>query len=74
MATIASLRCSAECTHCGATLIFPEWSESVGARDTINIWHCAIYGNEFETTDKSVEKVSSDVELIETFLPNLLVA
>jgi len=74
MATIASLRCWAECTHCGAALIFPERSESVGTRETVNIWHCPICGNEFETTDKGIEKTPSDAELVQEFLPNLLVA
>ena len=74
MAITASLRCSAECTRCGGILIFPEWSETVAARETVNIWHCPICGNEFETTDKGVEKAPSDAELVQEFLPNLLVA
>jgi ribosomal protein L37AE/L43A len=55
-------------------LIFPEWSESVNDRQTINIWHCPACGHEFETTDNVVEQTPSDAELIEEFLPNLLVA
>jgi ribosomal protein L37AE/L43A len=55
-------------------LIFPELSETVAARETVNIWHCPICGNEFETTDKGVEKAPSDAELVQEFLPNLLVA
>jgi len=55
-------------------LIFPEWSESVSDRQTINIWHCPICGHEFETTDDVVEQTPSDAELVEEFLPDLLVA
>ena len=74
MATTASLKCSAKCVQCGTALIFPEWSESVSDRQTINIWHCPVCGHEFETTDNVVEPTPSDAELIEEFLPNLLVA
>jgi ribosomal protein L37AE/L43A len=55
-------------------LIFPEWSESVGERQAVHIWHCPVCGREFETTDNAIEQTLSDAELIEEFLPNLLVA
>jgi hypothetical protein len=74
MATTASLRCSAKCIQCGTTLIFPEWSESLGDHETIHIWHCPICGHEFETTDDVIEQKPSDAEVIEECLPSLLVA
>jgi hypothetical protein len=74
MAATTSLRCSAKCVQCGTLLIFPEWSESVGERQAIHIWHCPVCGREFETTDNVIEQTLSDAELIEEFLPNLLVA
>ena len=73
MATTASLRVSARCEQCGASLIFPDWSESANGQTT-HIWHCLVCGHEFETTDGTVEKTPTSAELVEEFLPNLLVA
>ena len=74
MATIASLRPSARCAQCGTALIFPEWSESAGGQKATHIWHCLACGNEFETRDDVIEEIPSDAELVQEFLPNLLVA
>lgn len=74
MAAIASLRHSARCAQCGTALIFPEWSENAGGQKTTHIWHCLVCGNEFETRDDGVEQSPSDAELVQEFLPNLLVA
>ncbi len=74
MAVIASLRCSAKCPQCGTALISPEWSESVGKQKTTHIWHCLVCENEFETMDDIVEQKPSEAEIIQEFLPSLLVA
>ena len=73
MATTASLRVSTRCTQCGTSLILPEWSESANGQTT-HIWHCLVCGHEFETKDNIVEKTPTSAELVEEFLPNLLVA
>jgi Zn ribbon nucleic-acid-binding protein len=74
MATTALLRHSTRCAQCGATVSAPEWSESAGEQGTIHLWHCIICGHEFETKDFGVEQKPSDAELVQEFLPNLLVA
>ena len=74
MATLAAPRHSTRCTQCGATLIFPEWSECAKDQETTCIWHCIVCGHDFETTDNIVDKAPSDAELYQEFLPNLLVA
>lgn len=73
-ASIASLRISAECDRCKTKLIVPEWSEVVGASETVHIWRCPICGNEFETIENKMVQTMSDDEVIEDFFPNLLVA
>jgi len=65
---------SAKCAQCGRTLIGPEWSENVGDGGCVHIWQCPVCSYEFETTDNVVEKTESAAELVEEFLPNLLVA
>ena len=71
---MGSLRHSAKCPRCGIKLISPEWSETVSAEKTVNLWHCPICGNDFQTTDSIVEETSPISELEEEFFPNLLVA
>jgi ABC-type ATPase with predicted acetyltransferase domain len=51
-----------------------EWSEAVAEKETVCIWRCMGCGNEFETTDKVVVQGPSIFELVEEFLPNLVVA
>ena len=74
MAANESLPHSARCAQCGTVLIFPEWSESAGEQKITHIWHCLVCGNEFETKDDATEQSPSDAELVQEFLPNLLVA
>jgi transcription elongation factor Elf1 len=71
---MATLRHSANCPCCGIKLISPEWSESVSAENTLNLWHCPICGTDFETTDRVVEEMPPISEITEEFMPNLLVA
>ena len=74
MTGIALLRGAAECPRCRSALLCPEWSECVGPESVVNIWHCSVCGNEFETTDKGVASTLSHAELVRAFFPNLLVA
>lgn len=74
MATIPSPAHTTKCIRCGTALVTPEWTESVGDHETTCIWHCAICGHEFETTDNVIEQKPTDAEIVEEFLPNLLVA
>ena len=74
MSIATSIQHPKTCTSCGMALAFPEWSESVDGDTTIHIWHCLGCGNEFETTDGSINEKPSDTELVQMFLPNLLVA
>jgi hypothetical protein len=64
----------AKCGRCGTTLIGPEWSENIAGGACVHVWQCPICSYEFETTDNIVEKTESDAELVDEFLPNLLVA
>ena len=72
--SIASLRISAQCDRCKTPLITPERSEIVSANETIHVWHCPICGNQFETVDTKIDKMTSEDQRIEDFLPTLLVA
>ena len=55
-------------------LIGPEWSETVDERQTVHIWRCPICGNEFETVENQIEQPLPNAELVQEFLPNLMVA
>ena len=72
--SVGSLRISAACNKCKTHLIAPEWSECINDRQTLHFWCCPICGNEFETVDDRAERVLSEAELAQEFLPNLLVA
>ena len=74
MTPVLSLPHAAKCTQCGTRLIFPKWSESTSEQESTNIWHCAACGHEFETKDSIIEQRPSYPELVQEFLPNLLVA
>ncbi len=73
-ASIASLRISAQCTRCGTPLIVPAWSEAINDTEWVHIWSCPLCANEFETVDRRAEPAVSEDELVQDFLPNLLVA
>ena len=65
---------STECPRCNIKLIGPEWSETIEGRQTVHIWRCPICGNEFETVENHVDEQLPESELVEEFLPNLMVA
>lgn len=73
-ASAASSRISAECTRCQTHLIQPQWSEWMSPDKTIHIWSCPVCGNEFETVDNCGAPAIPDEQLVDEFLPNLLVA
>jgi hypothetical protein len=72
--SLTALRISTVCDRCKTHLIAPEWSECINERETVHIWSCPVCGNEFQTIDGRAEKMLSDDELAQEFLPNLLVA
>jgi transcription elongation factor Elf1 len=65
---------SAECPRCNVKVIGPEWSETVDEGHTVHVWRCPICGNEFETIENCVEPLTPAAELVDEFLPNLMVA
>jgi hypothetical protein len=46
----------------------------VNEREAIHLWRCITCGHEFEMTDSGVEQEPRNTEIIEEFLPSLLVA
>jgi ribosomal protein L37AE/L43A len=74
MAISARLRSPTECIQCGTLLITPEWSETVNSGQAVHIWRCPVCEYEFETIDNVVEPMVPVGELIQEFLPNLVVA
>jgi len=76
MTSVTKLRSSREgaiCTRCEAKVTAPEWSENVSAQETVHLWRCWCCGNQFETSDHCHVTSRPTSELIEEFLPNLLV-
>ncbi len=75
MATSKDLHAvSAECPRCMLKVIEAEWSEGVDERQTIHLWRCPSCGHEFETIEDHVEQPLPESQLVEEFLPNLMVA
>jgi hypothetical protein len=80
MATVASLRGSAHgtiCGKCGGSLIAPEWAEYFSEEQLVlNLWSCMNCGNRFETEAfvPIDPKSKLDVDVVDEFLPSLLVA
>jgi ribosomal protein L37AE/L43A len=71
--SVESQPLSTECTRCKIKLIGPEWSETVDERQTVHIWRCPICGNEFETVENQIEQPLPNADLVQEFLPNLMV-
>ena len=70
---VESPEVSAECPRCKVKVIGPEWSETVEGR-TVNVWRCPLCGLEFESIENRIDQPLPDAELVEEFLPNLMVA
>jgi len=73
MAKTASLKFAAECPHCKVPLIEPEWSEAVDRQQTINFWHCAVCGFNFETINSHIVQ-SSRTDFIDKYFSHHLAA
>jgi DNA-directed RNA polymerase subunit RPC12/RpoP len=73
MTTILALRHSTDCVRCGDALIAPERSEYVDTDEIRHNWQCSRCGHEFETLDP-IPLTALSPDVIEEFLPNLLVA
>jgi len=71
--SLHSSRPKAKCARCGVSLCAPDWSEPVDAHTTVYLWRCWCCGNQFETSDHRETKAPPVEELVEEFLPNLLV-
>ena len=65
---------SQACPHCGSAATLPEWWEAVAEKEIAYIWRCIGCDSEFETRDKVVAQGPTSIELVEQFLPNLVVA
>jgi Zn finger protein HypA/HybF involved in hydrogenase expression len=74
MTTIASLRQSFKCESCGQWLMAPERSTYVNEEQITHLWACPKCGSEFETSIFVGQEVPLTPEVVDTFLPNLLVA
>ena len=72
MPAIAS-QLTPKCTHCKAVQITPEWSEIANENEIVYFWRCTSCGHEFQTRDRLVGPQPSEEELVETFLPDLVV-
>lgn len=62
-----------KCTRCNTIQTTPEWSENANQNETVYFWRCLACGHEFQTRDPLVDRQMSTDELIEEFLPNLVV-
>ena len=74
MTTLGSLRQSFKCESCGQWLMAPERSTFVSEEQVTHLWICSKCGNEFETSIFLGKEVPLSPEVIDTFLPSLLVA
>lgn len=61
------------CAHCKTIQTMPEWSENAGDNEIAFFWRCSTCGQEFETREHLVDPQMSKDELVETFLPDLVV-
>jgi Zn finger protein HypA/HybF involved in hydrogenase expression len=74
MTTIASVRQSCKCGSCGQWLMAPEQSTYVNEEKIVHLWACPNCGSEFETSIFLGRDVPLTPEIVEEFLPNLMVA
>jgi len=74
MRTISSVQQSCKSENCGQWLMAPERSTFVSEELITHFWVCPKCGNEFTTSFFPCPDQPLVPEIIETFLPNLLVA
>jgi hypothetical protein len=72
MTTIASLQ--KNCIRCGERLTSPQRCTYLDEEFVCYLWVCPKCGCEFEASTCLYEDASMPAEIVETFLPNLLVA
>jgi Zn finger protein HypA/HybF involved in hydrogenase expression len=69
-----SLRQSFKCESCGQWLTAPKRSTYVNEEQITHLWACPKCGSEFETSIFLGQEAPLTPEVVDTFLPNLLVA
>jgi len=62
------------CVRCGDTITVPTWSGAVSLEEARNFWRCSSCGYMFETLDPILIESTLPVEVVDEFLPSLLVA
>ena len=67
-------RFGAQCSRCSEELIAPEKSEFVNDAEVRHAWCCPICGYEFFLSVQIDPKTPMPLELVEQYLPALLVA
>ena len=63
-----------ECAQCGEELTVPAWSGQESADEVRHFWFCSKCGYMFESLDRIDAERTLPTELVDEFLPNLLVA
>jgi len=74
MTSLVLLEDSTKCARCGEELIAPAWSGHVSLKEVREFWCCSKCGYMFETLGPVPADSTLSSELIEEFLPSLLVA
>ena len=67
-------RFAAQCTQCGEELVAPQKSEFVNEAEVRHAWGCPSCGYEFFRSVQIDPKTPMPAELVEQYLPSLLVA
>ena len=71
---IKHFNCTARCIHCGQTLVAPLVSEFVNNNELRQLFSCRNCDYEFEMLIHTDASSAMPPEIVEEFLPNLLVA
>ena len=74
MTTIVSPREFSKCVHCGGRLTSPERCTYLDEEYVCYLWACPKCGCEFETSICLYQQAPLTPEIVEEFLPNLMVA
>ena len=74
MTSTASTQNATKCPRCEEELIASMWSEHLSVNEVRDFWRCSKCGNMFETLSSISEDSKLSPEVIEEFLPTLLVA
>jgi len=74
MTTITSLPEPCECIRCGARLTSPDRCTYLDEETACYLWNCHKCGCEFESSISLYPETPLTPEIVEEFLPNLLIA